>query len=438
MSFPAYPTYKDSGVEWLGQVPEHWEYIPIWLLFDVGRGRVISNEEIIDNQGPYPVYSSQTEHDGCMGNIATFDFDGDYLTWTTDGANAGTVFRRSGKFNCTNVCGTLKARTEKVVLDYCLHAVGISTAFFVRHDINPKLMNNVMAKIRIPIPPLPEQHAIASFLDRETSKIDALVAEQRKLIELLKEKRQAVISHAVTKGLNPDAPMKDSGIEWLGMVPEHWEVGRVKTITSFVTSGPRGWSERVADEGPLFVQSGDLNETLQIKFENSKRVKVGYDAETTRTQLFDGDVVICVTGAKTGNVAVCSGVPETSFVNQHLCLVRPNECILPMFLGILLKSDLGQTYFDLSQYGLKQVLSLENVKQTPILVPPVDEQLLIVEQIGFETEKFDSLEKAACHAIDLLQERRTALISTAVTGKIDVREVVDTSVRSPLMMETAR
>jgi type I restriction enzyme S subunit len=428
MSFPAYEEYIENDVPWLGQLPHHWQHVPIWLLFDLGRGRVISHEEIMDNQGEFPVYSSQTENNGCMGEISTFDFEGDYLTWTTDGAHAGTVFRRSGQFNCTNVCGTLKPKSDEVVLDYAVHAVGISTAYFVRHDINPKLMNNVMAKIRIALPPPDEQKAIASFLDTETSKIDSLVSEQRRLIELLKEKRQAVISHAVTKGLNPDVPMKDSGIQWLGDVPEGWEVRRVKTVTSFVTSGPPGWSERIAEEGSLFIQSGDLNDTLQIEFENSKRVQVSDDAETTRTQLFDGDVVICVTGAKTGNVAVCFAVPETAYVNQHLCLVRPNDTMLPMFLGILLKCDLGRTYFDLSQYGLKQGLSLEDVKEAPVLVPPIEEQRIIVDFLEAETAKSDSLIAQAERAIELLQERRTALISGAVTGKIDVREFATAAV----------
>ncbi|HBJ35854.1 MAG TPA: hypothetical protein DDZ51_14120 [Planctomycetaceae bacterium] len=204
-------------------------------------------------------------------------------------------------------------------------------------------------------------------------------------------------------------------------MPEHWEVQRVKTVSSFVTSGPRGWSERIAEEGTLFIQSGDLDNALKIDFASSKRVRVTNDAETTRTQLFDGDVVICVTGAKTGNVAVCSAVPETAYVNQHLCLVRPNGTMLPMFLGILLKSDLGRTYFDLSQYGLKQGLSLEDVKESPVLVPPIEEQQVIIKHVEVETSKFDILESESTRAITLLQERRTALISAAVTGKIDVR-----------------
>jgi type I restriction enzyme S subunit len=277
------------------------------------------------------------------------------------------------------------------------------------------------ANLILPIPSPYEQQAITNFLDLETAKIDGLIEEQRRLVELLKEKRQAVISHAVTKGLNPNAPMKPSGIEWLGDIPEHWEVKRLKTVSIFITSGPRGWSDRISESGELFIQSGDLNDSLGIDFNNSKRVIVGNDAETFRTRLLDGDIVVCVTGAKTGNVAFCSIVPGVAYINQHLCLVRPNDQILTEFLGIHLKSDLGRTYFDVSQYGLKQGLSLEDIKEAPVIVPDLNEQRQIIAHIKSVTNEFEILISEAEKSITLLQERRTALISAAVTGKIDVR-----------------
>jgi len=190
---------RNSEMEWLGEIPEHWEVRPVWSLFRLGRGRVISHEEIHEHQGSFPVYSSQTEDDGVMGYINTYDFDGDHLTWTTDGAKAGTVFARSGKFNCTNVCGTLMARKpEGVDLRFIRDSLCIATAWFVRHDINPKLMNNVMARIRIQFPPPSEQRAIANFLERETDKIDVLANKIEEAIARLKEYRAALIAAAVT------------------------------------------------------------------------------------------------------------------------------------------------------------------------------------------------------------------------------------------------
>jgi type I restriction enzyme S subunit len=288
----------------------------------------------------------------------------------------------------------------------------------------PRASWDFLGSLHLSLPPVDEQHAIATFLDRETAKIDALIAEQQRLIELLQEKRQAVISHAVTKGLNPDAPMKDSGVEWLGEVPEHWEVCRVKAVSVFTTSGPRGWSERVGEVGALFVQSGDLTDVMGVDFASCKRVQVGDDAEAVRTKLLDGDLVICITGAKTGNVAVCESVPESSYVNQHLCLIRPGEGVHPRFLAAFLKSVCGQTYFSLAQYGLKQGLSLEDVREAPVALPPLDEQDRICQCLRDVSSRYLPLEAESQRTIFLLQERRSALISAAVTGQIDVRVLV--------------
>ena len=230
-----------------------------------------------------------------------------------------------------------------------------------------------------------------------------------------------MISQAVSKGLDQNAPMSDSGVDWLGKVPAHWKVRQIRSVCTFLTSGPRGWSDSICDVGSIFVQSGDLDDRMTVDFAEAKRVSVEEDAETARTRLADGDVVVCITGAKTGNVAVCEVVPERAYVNQHLCLVRPSKEVVPSFLAMQLKSKVGQTYFDLSQYGLKQGLSLQNVKSAPVLLPPIDEQRLIIERIKMQIEEIDSLAALAQKAVDLLAERRSALISAAVTGKIDVR-----------------
>lgn len=193
------PAMKDSGVEWLGRVPADWVITAVWHQFFLGRGRVISHEDISENPGLYPVYSSQTENDGVLGYLGSFDFDGDYITWTTDGANAGTVFTRSGKFNCTNVCGTLRAKhPNRIDNRYVTYALSIATAEFVRHDINPKLMNNVMKSIRFALPSKIEQAAIADYLDTELRKLESLGMEIVVAVDRLTEYRQALITSAVT------------------------------------------------------------------------------------------------------------------------------------------------------------------------------------------------------------------------------------------------
>ena len=452
MSFPKYPEYKDSGVEWLGDVPEHWSVNRLkriaasqaYAIVDGPFGTQLKAEDYRDTGVPL-VRIGNLNYEGrfscddlvfieatkaeevCRSSVRRND-----IIIGKTGATIGksAIFDQFDYGIIASSCLKITPDLKQVVSSFLLYTI-VSESFqkmlvnesggSTRDTINITPFGN----LHMAVPSLPEQTKIASFLDRETSKIDALVGEQRRLIELLKEKRQAVISHAVTKGLNPNASLKPSGIEWLGDVPEHWEVRRVKTVSSFITSGPRGWSERIGETGSLFVQSGDLNDRLEVEFASAKRVTVDDDAETTRTRLCDGDIVVCVTGAKTGNVAVCATIPEDAYVNQHVCLIRPNSNISPMFLGVLLKSRLGQTYFELSQYGLKQGLSLEDVNEAPVILPPLEDQRRIITYLSNETAKVDALTVETERVIELLQERRTALISAAVTGKIDVRDFVD-------------
>ena len=194
-----YDTYKDSGIEWIGEIPEHWDKATVGLICNLGRGRVISAIEMAENHGEFPVYSSQTKEYGLMGYLDTYDFEGKYVTWTTDGANAGTVFYREGKFNCTNVCGTIQPKNENQLdLRFLPYFLNLGTKYSVRLDINPKLMNGMMAKIPLIIPPASEQSLIADYLESESARIDAKIANAKKLIDLLKEYRTALISEVVT------------------------------------------------------------------------------------------------------------------------------------------------------------------------------------------------------------------------------------------------
>jgi type I restriction enzyme S subunit len=192
---------KPSGLPWLGDIPQHWECTAVWQLFEIGRGKVTSNQYIGDHPGPYPLYSSQTANDGVMGHIDSYMFDGDYLTWTTDGAHAGTVFRRSGKFSCTNVCGTLKAKRH-LDLDFMCKSVGAATKRYVRVDINPKLMNNMMARIRVVVPPLDEQRKIAVHLNNVMKPGRHAIACLEREIELLREYRTRLVADVVTGKLD--------------------------------------------------------------------------------------------------------------------------------------------------------------------------------------------------------------------------------------------
>nr|WP_241696016.1 restriction endonuclease subunit S [Solimonas terrae] len=277
----------------------------------------------------------------------------------------------------------------------------------------------------IGLPALAEQTAIAAFLDRETAKIDALVAEQEKLIALLKEKRQAVISHAVTKGLNPDAPMKPSGIEWLGAVPAHWAIMRLKRDLAFITSGSRGWAEYYADDGELFIRIGNLTrETLELDRSDIQRVSAPAGAEGERTVVAPGDLLFSIT-AYLGSVAVAPEGMEKAYVSQHVALARLTGAkLLPRWVGYIVLSAVGKTYLDEQAYGGTKIqLGLDDVANMTCIVPPLEEQKQIATALDKLTSEVDSLLAEAECAITLLKERRAALISAAVTGQIDVRGI---------------
>ncbi len=280
--------------------------------------------------------------------------------------------------------------------------------------------------VDLPRVPLPEQRAIAAFLDRETSKIDALVAEQRKLIELLKEKRQAVISHAVTKGLNPDAAMKESGIEWLGMVPEHWEVKMLLRVTTKIGNGFVGPTRDIlVESGVPYVQATHIKKG-RVNFDGAYFVTPEWSEWQSKAKLELDDVLIVQTGAGTGDVGLVS-VEEVDYRCHALIIVRSKKDLLVgPFLSLALQSQYGsQTLESIQTGGMHPHLNCGNVKFVYVPIPSLDDQSRIVEYIAEQSEKFDRLEVEAQHAIDLLQERRTALISAAVTGKIDVRNFVE-------------
>lgn len=420
--YKQYPQYKDSGVEWLGDVPSSWSTCAIWMRFSIGRGRVISNEEIHKNQGDYPVYSSQTLNDGIMGSLDTYDFDGDYITWTTDGANAGTVFTRSGKFNCTNVCGTLRAiDSAKTNLRFYTYALSVATSWFVRHDINPKLMNNVMGAIKVPVVHEAEQHIIAAFLDYETARIDRLIAQQQRLIELLKEKRQAVISHAVTKGINPDAPMKDSGVEWLGQVPKHWVVSPLKYKCEFSGGGTPSkdnleyWNGSIPWVSPKDMKSfwiTDAEDKITeqaIKESSTKLVQPGAVLMVVRSGILQRTIPV---GMNT--------IPVT--MNQDMKAIRFSSAVYAEWLSFFIKGYEDSLLLDWRKQGATvESIEHEYLANSLMLFPPEEEARSIIAALGRRLDKFDQLEQRASDAITLLQERRTALISAAVTGKIDLR-----------------
>lgn len=402
-----YDSYKDSGIEWIGEIPEHWTIATIGRLTNLGRGRVISAIEIAENEGEFPVYSSQTENNGIMGCLNSFDFEGEYVTWTTDGANAGTVFYREGKFNCTNVCGTIQPKNwEQIELKFLPYYLNLGTKFSVRLDINPKLMNNMMAKIPLVIPPKTEQTAIAAYLDRKTAEIDELIADKKRLLELYEEEKTAIINQAVTKGINPDAPMKDSGIEWLGEIPEHWEVKRFKYYFNLITEKveddlPKIGLENIESKSGKFIETGSDFAGQGVRF-RPKDILFGklrpYLAKVWLSD-FDGQAV------------------------GDFYVFRSKQEVSPDFAKYRILDSSFIEVTNSSTYGSKMPrVSWEFIADLPIAFPKLHEQQSLIRHIETECARIDAIKTKTEKLIELLTEYRTALISEVVTGKIKVTE----------------
>ena len=296
------------------------------------------------------------------------------------------------------------------------------------------LSQYVLDNVEVPIPPLPEQTAIAAFLDRETAKIDALVAEQQRLIELLKEKRQAVISHAVTKGLDPTVPMKDSGIEWLGEVPEHWRVVPLKFLANQssgggIQIGPYGsMLTSIRYDEPSSCKVYGQENIINVDFERGNRwIGEGDISSLYGYEVKAGDILF----TRKGSIGQCAVVPVAVFPgvidSDTIRLRLDDDAALDSFIIFgFTAAPYIQAQVQVTKTGaILSGLNSATISSLKFVVPPRPEQTGISDFVGRETAKLDAVVTEAQQAISLLQERRTALISAAVTGKIDVRGLVD-------------
>lgn len=270
-------------------------------------------------------------------------------------------------------------------------------------------------------PQAEEQGAIAAFLDHETAKIDALIAEQEKLIELLKEKRIAVISHAVTKGLDPTVPMKDSGVEWLGQVPEHWNVTRVKFVCSKIVDCLHSTPEYDDDGKYYVVRTADVDRGVLLTRDIRKVTVHTYIERISRLEPLCGDIVYSREGERFGMAAL---IPENMKIclGQRMMMLRVTKEVESAYLMWFLNSLCVYNQVRCMVGGATSPhVNIADVVNFYIVNPPIEEQHAIAGEISLETKRIDTLIGEAQRAITLLKERRSALISAAVTGKIDVR-----------------
>jgi len=429
-SFPKYPAYKDSGVEWLGVVPEHWGVSPLkWLV-----------EQVTDKA---------TTSDFQVGLENIEGWTGRFIETDTEFAGDGIAFRQEdilfGKLRPYLAKVWLAGRSGQAVGDFfVLRPRTVNSEFLHKYILTPTVIEDLnastigakmprvgwedMAALAVTLPPHKEQTQIARFLDHETARIDALIEEQQRLIELLKEKRQAVISHAVTKGLDPTVPMKDSGVEWLGEVPAHWNVIRlgqnIRTRKGFAFS-----AADFSDEGAAVVKASDIkNHSI-----NEPSTFIGFEflKKTPNAILKKGNLVLSTVGStpdvKNSAVGQIGCVPQHldgALLNQNTVIFEPTDArVSSEYLFFALLTTAYRDHLDLNAHGTanQASLSLSDMLSFCIPLPDLDEQKTISSELSRVLENVKALERESESLVGLLTERRSALISAAVTGKIDVR-----------------
>jgi len=443
--FSAYPHYRPSSIAWLGEMPEHWEAKRLKYVASI-------NDEALPETTPPDfalAYVDISSVDAWAGIVALEDIvfedapsrarrvvrDGDTIISTVRTYLRAIAPIRAPRNNLVVSTGFAVVRPRSVdpgFLSYALRELRFVESIVARSVgvSYPAVNASDVGTISIPLPSPGEQCAIAAFLDRETAKLDTLVAKKRALIELLKEKRSAMISQIVTRGLPPAAAraagfdphprLKPSGVEWLGDVPEHWSLLPFKRVCKRVDVGiAEAATHAYCDDGVPIIRSTnvrantlDTGEVFQIE---------AWFAEKNRSKtLHPGDLVT----VRTGNAGTTAIIPDEYEGAQCFTLVmstlKPTEC--PRFFSYFLNADAGSTHFQMQGWGTAQVnISVPIVQQVPVLRPPLPEQHAIADFLDNETAKLDDMMDKIEEAIARLQEYRTALITAAVTGKIDVR-----------------
>jgi type I restriction enzyme S subunit len=427
MSFPRYDSYKDSGVEWLGEVPEHWEIYEGKRIFGNRRELALADDEQLAASQKYGVIPQtlMMELNDSKVMLALKGTDSFRHVEKNDFVISLRSFEggieHSSYVGCVSPAYTVLKSTRQVTSVFFRHLFKSGAYVSALQATTDSLRDGKsitfqqFGNIHLAIPTSQEQQAIAFFLDQETSKIDNLISEQERLIALLKEKRQTVISHAVTKGLNPDVPMKDSGVEWLGEVPVGWVITKAKFVSNIFVP-QRNKPELNDDCGVAWATMEDMKGNY---IESTNHFVDSASAEMAGSKVLKAGAVIasCV-----GSFDVVSINQIDVIINQQLQAFIPFS-IEAQYLRELIR--ISKCYFELVGTAATLIyVNQQGFENLPVLVPSIKEQQAIIFYLDQETTKIDNLIAESSNVISLLKERRSALISSAVTGKIDVRKFV--------------
>ena len=418
-----YPKMKDSGVEWMGKIPDTWKVFRLKYLADIKTGKKDTEDREIDGMYPFFVRSKNVE------KISTYSYEGEAILTAGDG-DIGKIFHYiDGKFD-------FHQRVYKISGFHKI--LGKFLYYFMIENFHKEVVK-LSAKTTVDSLRLPmvlnfpvalgsdeEQRKIIKFLDKKTLKIDTKISKNQKLVKSLKEKKQTLINQTVTKGLDLSVPMKDSCIDGIGNVPEYWDISKIKHNTTKINSGvtPKGGSESYLDNGIPLIRSQNIHFD-GLHLDNVAYILSEINEQMKNSQIKDHDILLNITGASIGR---CTYIPDNfgdGNVNQHVCIIRTSKKIDYKYLTMFFHTSQIQSLINGIQEGAsRQGLTFHTIKNFDLLIPSIEEQKQIVDFLDIVIPKANNLIKKTSSQIKKLREYRESIITSAVTGKIDVREAV--------------
>lgn len=422
---------KFSHIEWIGKIPKHWEISKIHSVYSE-RKQIVSDTEYaplsVTKNGVVPQLENAAKSDAHDNRklVKRGDF---VINSRSDRRGSSGISELDGSVSLINTVMQPRNNMDNKYYNFVFKTERFCDEFYrFGHGIVADLWSTHWAEMKnicIPMPDLQEQQAIADYLDGECARIDGIVTTQRQIIERLKEYKKSVITEAVTRGLNPDAPMRNSGIDWIGKIPEHWEISKLKYYSKYITDGTHTTPEYLADGVP-FLSIKDIS-TGKLDFSNTKYISQHQHEELSKhAPIEKGDILFTRIGTLGVSVIVETDITFDIFVSVGL--LKPKDNINTKYLNYVMNSEYYYQYIQLVKAGegtSAAKFNLSDVSNSPIVCPPLSEQQAIADYLDRKCSEIDSIIEKRELMIELMTEYKKSLIYECVTGKKEIVDVVE-------------
>lgn len=421
-----YSEYKDSGVKWLGDIPSHWEVMPLknFIKFEKGKTPKEFSDENIGL--PYLTMDYLRSRDNKIvkypiASVGLFEIEESEALVLWDGANAGEfILSKKGYLGSTmaKISG-YREYFNNLYFYYFLKMLEPTSKDFANGTTIPHFDASILINYHYPIPPIDEQIVIGSYLDAATSKIDKAIAMQQKMIDLLNERKQIIIQNAVTKGLDENVEMKDSGVEWIGMIPKHWEISKLKyLIDAPLKYGANEASDLIDYSCPRYIRITDIDANGKLKEETYRSLPM---SKAESYLLKKGDLLFARSGATVGKAFLFEEDYAACYAGYLIKAHMDQHKVLPKFVYLYTQTFAYQHWKEsIFIQATIQNISGEKYANMQIAIPTIEEQNNIIDMLTPKMQRFDSAISNCQRQITLLQERKQIIINELVTGKVKV------------------